>query len=690
MKTRIHAYTLTFFILLFAVIAASAQDSIPVVDSIPPVVDSASQLPRAGKEGLAGEVAGNVNSGSTLDTYLFEDWHKTPFVFSWKHNPYFNTVDRRLPVDTLINGNFPDYPFQKKDVGATFLGTSGGAALTHDYFKREDNEGLWFFSPFTDYMLTRNNVPFYNSKGPFTILTYHTSGQKKISEDDLTALFSQNITPEWNVGLYYQRYGTRGVYENQYTDNRVFTFFTSYAGKRYTAHAGYIYNGILSEENGGITREFYVRDTVMEAEVISVNLPAKPDGKARALNKLRSNTFFLTQAYGLPIDLFRRSDTLKTGDRTMVYLGHSFEYVRQYRTYWDEAMNDPSITYYTNYYLNPNESRDSTFKSSLDNRIFIRLQPWASNAIISTIDGGVGVDFSTYHGFSPGAYLTGLSSSSYTDMYLYARVSGVLSRYFRWSGFGSYSISGYRQNDMLIDANAQLSLYPFSRQLNLTGRFLLQNSEPDYFQQSYHSNHFIWNNSFSKTTESRIEVALSLPDYALEVGLRQSVVSNYVYMDGDAMPQQESDAVSITSFYLQKNFKAGILRSDNRILFQLTSHDNVIPLPPVSLNSKLYIESPLVKNVLTGQLGLDVYYHTRYYVQGYNPAVGMFYNQSIRKVGDYPMADVFANFKWKRATIFVKLSHADQGMFNKDYFSAYLYPRNKRMIRFGLSWHFYT
>jgi hypothetical protein len=532
-------------------------------------------------------------------------------------------------------------------------------------------------------MYTRENIPMYNTKGPFSMLSYVTSGKKQISEDNLKVLLTQNITPEWNVGLYYQRYGTRGLYQNQGADNRVFTVYSSYAGKRYSAHAGYIHNRVSNKENGGIINDDDLIDPDKDSEIIEVNL--KDAG-----NRLRSNGYFLTHSYGVPLHIFNRSDSLKTGEGTMVYFGHAFQYLRQYRIYNDKLTTDTEKAYFQNYYIDPAESRDSSFTSSLDNRLFIRLQPWSPTAIVSTIDAGIGLDYNKYYGFSPNQFLYGTSDDSYTDLYFYGQVSGVFSKYFAWNAFGQYAFSGYRQGDFLVDASARISVYPFSRQFDLKGRLVLENKEPDYFLQRYYSNHFRWDNGFSKTTDTRIEVALSVPDYKLEVGVQQSLVNNLVYMDTTAMPVQESNAISITSIYVQKNFKAGAFHADNRLLFQFSGNEDVVPLPKVSLNGRWYAQFVLVKSVLTAQLGLDTYIHTKYYLPAYNPAVGLFHNQKEKKIGEYPMVDAFINLKWKRVTLFFKMAHVDQGMFNQEYFSALHYPRNKRMLRMGLTWHFYN
>ncbi len=106
-----------------------------------------------------------------------------------------------------------------------------------------------------------------------------------MSEENLKVLFTTNVSPEWNFGILYHRWGGKGLYQNQNTKDKSFTAFTSYTGKRYVAHGGYIYNGINVYENGGIIDDYYLVDTVIDAGAIDVKLKT-------ARNKLRSSTYF--------------------------------------------------------------------------------------------------------------------------------------------------------------------------------------------------------------------------------------------------------------------------------------------------------------------------------------------------------------------------------------------------------------
>jgi hypothetical protein len=628
----------------------------------------------------------------TLVTYFFEDTLRYNRIIAWTINRYLNTPTI-VSADTLQSENMTELPFYKADVGVSYLGTTGSASLLHDFFKRKQSDVFPFMEPYSLYGFTPDNIRFYNTKGPFSSLSYYTSGNKRIAEDNTKLLFTQNVNPSLNFGLYYHKMGTKGTYQNQRTKDKTFNMFVSYIGDKYVAHAGYIYNGVNNKENGGIVNDFFVTDTVISSDVIDVKLKS-------ALNVLSSNTYFLTHSYGVPLNLFKRDSLKEASEGTVVYFGHTFEYSRYRRVYTDgtsdtaymDLLNDGQrnyLHYYDNRYLSARGSYDSTFASKFDNRLFIRLQPYSSTAIISKIDGGIGYQFDRYYGFTPESYLYVVKDEKLSTGYVYGNAEGIFNKYFSWEAFLKYHFLGYRINDLNFDANARLSLYPLTGGIHFTGRFMLDNREQPYFFKKYYSNHFQWNNDFNKTTETRIEAAVNIPDWNLELGFKNSVISNYVYFNNKALPQQTSEILNITSLYLNSKLRWWLLRLDTRLVVQNTSNSNVLPLPAFSGNAMFYVESQWVKNVLNTRIGFDVYYNTRFYDYAYNPAVGMFHTQSEKRIGNYPWIDFFASFKWKRANIYVKFTNAGEGIVGeRNYFSALHYPRNTRMFRYGLNWFF--
>ena len=143
---------------------------------------------------------------------------------------------------------------------------------------------------------------------------------------------------------------------------------------------------------------------------------------------------------------------------------------------------------------------------------------------------------------------------------------------------------------------------------------------------------------------------------------------------------------------LRKDFKIWKFHLDHRLLFQLSSDTNVLPLPMLALNLRYYLEFDVVKNVMQMQIGANGIFNTAWYAPAYNPVLGVFHNQNERKYGNCPYIDAFVNIQWKRVSVFVKVINVNQGWPCKenDYFSADGYINSQRAIKFGISWPFWT
>ena len=85
------------------------------------------------------------------------------------------------------------------------------------------------------------------------------------------------------------------------------------------------------------------------------------------------------------------------------------------------------------------------------------------------------------------------------------------------------------------------------------------------------------------------------------------------------------------------------------------------------------------------QLGVDCDYYTKYYAPKYQPATASFANQTKEKFGNFPFMNVYANLKLSKVRFYVMMSHVNQGLFTKNYFSMADYPLNPRRFQLGLS-----
>ena len=171
------------------------------------------------------------------------------------------------------------------------------------------------------------------------------------------------------------------------------------------------------------------------------------------------------------------------------------------------------------------------------------------------------------------------------------------------------------------------NIYPFRRYrkspISFNAHFGTNLKEPDYYQQHYYSNHYKWDNDFSKISTTTLDGTISIPHWKLNIDAGWTLIKNHIYYDGQAMAQQEASAVSVFNVALTKNFKLWGLHFDNQALFQLSSNKDVIPLPMVAINARWYWQFNVVKKVMQMQIGANVTYNTNWYAPGYSPALGM-------------------------------------------------------------------
>lgn len=384
------------------------------------------------------------------------------------------------------------------------------------------------------------------------------------------------------------------------------------------------------------------------------------------------------------------------GEGPMISVGHIGEVSRFYRYYTDEIglTDEAGRNLYNNmFYLNPTSTADSTRVFSVDNKLFFRLQPWARKAVVSEIHGGLGYRWNSVYAFTPDMFLTGNGNVHQHDAYVYAGASGQYRKYLNWDASVQYSFLGYYQNDFKVDAGVDVSFYPFkdkSEPITLSGRFKTSLEEPDWYSQHYWSNHYVWNNDFGKTSDTRIEASLEIPKWKLEASFSYGLVNNYLYNDTLGVIRQHSGLINVMSGYLRKDFKLWLFHLDNQILFQYSSNSNVLQLPLFTFHMRYYIELEAVKNVLKVQLGADATMNTPYYAPAYNPALGTFQLQTRELIGYNPYIDLFLNLQWKEVSFFVKVINIGQDWPDGgNMFSAYHYIKPYRGFKVGIHWPFY-
>ena len=605
-------------------------------------------------------------------------------ILTFRHDQRFGDISF-YTRDTSYNFHYYDYPFMKEDVNATWLGDAGSPVQYHNIFKRTETkeENAVFFEPYSSWTDNPSSLTEYNSKTPHTELGYWgtlLSGESK-EELNLRFMTTQNITPAFNLTFELNKFGTKGALDNAKTDNYCLSAHGNYLGKRYVAHFGYIRSHITRKENGGVADTKWIRDTTVDAREIAVNLKS-------ASNEIQKNTAYLNHSLRIPFG----KDSLTTA-----FVGHSLDLSVYTKVYKDNITDATGRQFYNNVFLlHPTTSADSMRTLKFDNKFYLRLQPWKDNSILSKIDVGVGDKLLQYYAFDQYTYLGRKSNVLENTLYAYAGARGMYKQYFSWDALGQVNFLGRQAGDFYVEANLSGSFYPFRKQrkspVTFGAHFSTDLAAPDYYENHIWANHFRWNNDFAKKSTTKISLSLDIPYWKLNAQVGYAMLGNTLYYGSDGIIHQSGNLVNIITAQLRKEFVIWKFHLDNKLLFQYSSDQDVMPAPLLSANLRWFIQFDVVKKVMQMQIGANALYTTSWYMPGYNPDLGVFYNQKKEKFGNCPYLDVFVNIQWKRACIFLKVENINKGWpvkDNRDYFTAAGHIHTQTVFKAGIFWPFY-
>jgi hypothetical protein len=259
----------------------------------------------------------------------------------------------------------------------------------------------------------------------------------------------------------------------------------------------------------------------------------------------------------------------------------------------------------------------------------------------------------------------------------------------------NYCFYGPNKNDFLL--YSQGKLFPTKHSLLEINVKVSETTAP-YFYKRYSSNHFNWITDFEKMFFVFGDIKYSDDKYKFFIGGSLSEIDNYVFLTtrtgfivSDSIsptPFPWQDGSVIYSAYGEKNFHLKKFHFNNKITYQRVSNDFILHLPHFVSNHSLYYDDKWFKKVMNVQIGFDVSYFSSYYADAYMPALGQYYWQNKKKIGNYPYIDFFFNMKIKHARIFFKTEHLNSGLMGA-YYLAPNYPAPDRSFKVGINWVFY-
>lgn len=635
-----------------------------------------------------------------LEAYAIPDSMQYKRVISWTIDQDFGKLDISEP-DTSYRYHFYDeVPFQRNDVNANWLGMTGSPAMYYNYFLRKSDEGVEFYDALESWSYSPRTIRQYNTKTPFTELAYYGTllSTRSKEADNLHLFTTQNITPAFNFSILFNRFGGEGILNREKNVNNTFALQTNYLGKRYTNNFGYIRDAVNREENGGLESTYWVRDTSLDARDMKIMLN-------KAYSRTVKHTAYLDQEFSIPFSFIKKIKAKRDStfvydadeldrDITTAYIGHSSEFSIYTREYEDD-LTEKELKYYRDiFYYNPVTSFDSLRVMKLDNKVYIKLQPWSADAALSKLNVGVGDLLLQYYDSTTVMPM----NTTRNSIYVYGGVEGQIRNNVFWDARGRFYFAGDYIGNFDVNANAKMVLYPFRRAkkspLTVGAHFETNLQTPTYYLEHIHTNHFRWDNSFQKISTTKIQGYVDIPHWKLKAEVGYALLANNIYYNENGIATQNTVPMSVFSASLRKEFALGPFHMDNRLLYQVSSNTDAVPVPTFAVNLKYFFQFWVKRNVMEMQIGVNGWWNTEWYSPAYNPNIGVFYNQKVNTYNNGPYFDIFLNAQWQRVTVFLKYQNFGNGwpMNRPDYFSAdrqIVTQSGMDGLKLGVYWPFY-
>ena len=388
---------------------------------------------------------------------------------------------------------------------------------------------------------------------------------------------------------------------------------------------------------------------------------------------------------------------------------HTIQFDNYRRIY--QAYNTPSNYYANNYnvqeYLSGDSIYDKTRYYSLKNTFALSLlegfNKWAKAGLKAFITSYL------RHFTLPNT--TGIDSYNEHNLSIGAQLSKTQGKLLHYDAIAETWLTGSDAGQMKLDVNADLNFKLFGDTLTLSANGFLYRLNPTFYYRHFHSRHAWWDNdNLSKIIHSRIQGILNYQKTRTTLRVEIDEIKNYTYFASSyntvndnrvnhaIIVKQNNGLIHLLTASISQDFTFGPINWENMITYQNSSNKTVLPVPALNIYSNLYLRFKIA-HVLRCDFGADVRYFTKYYAPDYVPILGQYAiqtntdtngNDNRIEIGNYPVANVYANFHLKHTRFFIMLSHFNAGTGRKNYFFTPHYPLNQSILRFGLSWNFFN
>ncbi len=641
---------------------------------------------------------------SLCSFYAFTQKDSVPSISSWNISEDFFGKDL-IDIDTSIESIQFDNPVNKYYFSNSSLGNYGSPCISNTFFERNEKNEFLFLNNYYPYLFTWDKTLFVNTRRQFTKLSYINGGGSTDKEEILEVFHTQNVNKKLNFGLKYNTNASSGQYRFQRTKRNSFNFFSSYDGDYYTYDFSINTNNFIVNQNGGIVSDTLLLPDYYQspADLITVfkGEGSQPRETAYVVDTFKNLNFIMVHNINLS-EYLKRNDTLSTDSlskKTSIGLMVITKYETDKRLFSDKVpQTGIEAGLYDSIYYNKLRTFDSIYYRKLENTVRLYIKDNKTNILYADLSNELIKYNFTSKDQKSRKYPSGSGKKEYPFNYNFfesnLKISaGAISNthLFNIYLYGYYYLSGYKQGNYHL--NTSVSLLDKSRIPDISGSIGFSSEKPFYLYQHYFSNYFNWSENFKPLKNLRLSLKYSHSPNKFESELNYALLRGHIFFDTSGFPKQYNKLLSVLELRIFKNFNFWKFSSLNKLAFQYVNNETILGIPNVCFNNSTFFKQDIHFNFtgggFTALLGFDIYYDTKYYGYAYMPPTASFIRQVEKKIGGYPVVDIFLNIKLKRALFFFKFEHINSGLIDRNYFSILHYPRAERMFKAGISWNFY-
>jgi hypothetical protein len=632
----------------------------------------------------------------------------------------------------------PGFVLHLGQIGKPYLSLING--VSDDHYVRPDWQN-WFTGRYNRFVKDPEwDVAYYDTKTPYVNVDF-VQGARRLQMVDVT--ISQNISPWWNMTAFYGRKQAVGAYSAFTTDHKNLYLSSHIQSRngRYHAFTNAVFNELLDEINGGINRP---------AELTPEEAFGKGLSRTNLTNAqlaIRQKSLYLDHS----LQLAGLKDT--TGVVQKISLRNVIMYEYAFRRFRDEDIDVFNLDNNLVPVLPTLSPGSDRIVERYDTRRFVIRggASYLLHTGIVELEADAHINF-RYHRFDKDSIginqsileeevhaILGIPSIHFThDFSFRNRTSNLFAAETRFANRSElqlpFSKLQFRELDTLksrkfIPDTAEVRVPVRKppavqkdsvsrdqiryRPVKLRFQQILFNRNPSVFQSYYISSP---ENTFMPDPGLRNELFnhLSLEiryDDRKPVWKEDVLDENYVYFKGFISRRsnpiyytrlmelrQGASGENLSWVGAEAGFRIRFLRKlywENRAIIQRGSTGGsgdllyyAVNQPKVYGKSSLYYDNRSLSFAAVLRAGIDVHFRTAYTGMTFDPVSGEFFPADFREEV-YFTADVFWAAQIKRAYIFLKVGHVNEGLFTPGYYSVPFYPMLERSFSLGVNWTFF-